>query len=85
MRRYKEVWEYQELLLKKNTDIKLAFRYKDDADIATMPTVHHLLFVEHPPVYTLGKNGKESHVLISEEQMKERGIDYFHINRGGDI
>ena len=58
MRRYKEVWEYQELLLKKNTDIKLAFRYKDGVDIATLPTVHHLLFVEHPPVYTLGKNGK---------------------------
>ena len=41
MRRYKEVWEYQELLLKKNTDIKLAFRYKDGVDIATLPTVHH--------------------------------------------
>jgi len=85
VRRYKEVWEYQEVLLKKNADIKLAFRYKEGANIGAMPTVHHLLFVEHPPVYTLGKNGKESHVLISEEQMKEQGIDYFHINRGGDI
>ena len=46
---------------------------------------HHLLFVEHPPVYTLGKSGKVEHILISPEEMAARGIDYFHINRGGDI
>lgn len=46
---------------------------------------HHLLLVEHSPVYTLGKSGKTEHILISEQEMRERGIDYFHINRGGDI
>ena len=46
---------------------------------------HHLLLVEHSPVYTLGKSGKTEHILISEQEMQERGIDYFHINRGGDI
>src|SRR6202007_708199 len=54
-------------------------------DIAVLPTVNHLLFVEHDPVYTLGKNGKDEHVLIDETARVEKGIEYFHINRGGDI
>ena len=86
-RRYKEIWDYQEGLLKKNSDTKAAARLAeitaDNTDI--FPTTHHLLFVEHDPVYTLGKSGKESHVLISEEQRVVKGIEYFHINRGGDI
>ncbi|MES2372653.1 MAG: lipoyl(octanoyl) transferase LipB [Bacteroidota bacterium] len=86
-RRYKEIWDYQEGLLKKNSDTKAAARLAeataDQTDI--LPTTHHLLFVEHDPVYTLGKSGKESHVLISKEQRAEKGIEYFHINRGGDI
>jgi lipoyl(octanoyl) transferase len=46
---------------------------------------HRLFFVEHPPVYTLGKSGKMEHVLISEEERTEKGIEFFKINRGGDI
>lgn len=46
---------------------------------------HRLFFVEHPPVYTLGKSGKMEHVLISEEERSEKGIEFFKINRGGDI
>jgi lipoyl(octanoyl) transferase len=48
-------------------------------------TQHYLLFVEHPPVYTLGKSGNIKNVLLSEENLKARGIDFFHTNRGGDI
>jgi lipoyl(octanoyl) transferase len=48
-------------------------------------TKHYLLFVEHPPVYTLGKSGNIKNVLLSEENLKARGIDFFHTNRGGDI
>jgi lipoyl(octanoyl) transferase len=48
-------------------------------------TRHSLLFVEHPPVYTLGKSGKIENVLISEEERLARGIDFFYTNRGGDI
>lgn len=86
-RRYKEIWDYQEELLKKNSDTKAAARLAETTAGKTgiLPTTHHLLFVEHDPVYTLGKSGKESHVLISEEQRAEKGIEYFHINRGGDI
>lgn len=86
-RRYKEVWDHQEALLKQNTDRKTALRFSDAGILSEdMPgTEHHLLFVEHDPVYTLGKNGKETHVLIGEEERAERQIEYFHINRGGDI
>ncbi|WEK35197.1 MAG: lipoyl(octanoyl) transferase LipB [Candidatus Pseudobacter hemicellulosilyticus] len=49
------------------------------------PTEHHLLFVEHPLVYTLGKSGKMEHVLISPQEQAEKGIQFYHINRGGDI
>lgn len=48
-------------------------------------TAHHFLLVEHPPVYTLGKSGKEEHVLINEEERLRKGIEYFKTNRGGDI
>jgi lipoyl(octanoyl) transferase len=84
---YKEVWDYQETLLKKNADIKLLFRYKDPLPepLNEIPTQHQLLFVEHPPVYTLGKSGKEEHVLINAEERERLGIEYFRINRGGDI
>ena len=48
-------------------------------------TSNYLLFVEHPPVYTLGKSGKSENVLLNEGERKERGIEFFHTNRGGDI
>ena len=50
-----------------------------------LTTHHYLLFVEHPPVYTLGKSGNMDNVLLSEENLKARGIDFFRTNRGGDI
>lgn len=85
-RSYKEIWDYQEKLLKENTDTKALLRAADPAVMAALPsTVHRLLLVEHEPVYTLGKNGKESHVLISAEERQLKQIEYFHINRGGDI
>ena len=46
---------------------------------------HHLLFVEHPPVYTLGKSGSVDHLLLSEEELQARGFTFVRINRGGDI
>ena len=86
-RRYKEIWDYQEGLLKKNTDIKSMFRFSEPmvSPVEVLPTTHYLLFVEHPPVFTLGKNGKGDHILIDETEREEKGIEYFHINRGGDI
>ena len=74
-RHYKEVWDYQENLLKQNVSIKQQQQLPDN----------YLLFTEHFPVYTLGKNGKENNILIDETTRNEKGIEYFHINRGGDI
>jgi lipoyl(octanoyl) transferase len=51
----------------------------------TPATHHYLLFVEHPPVYTLGKSGDIENVLISEEERAAKGISFYHTNRGGDI
>ena len=75
---YKKVWDLQEELLKANTNKKLT-------EDGRQKTVHHLLFVEHLPVYTLGKSGNEENILMSNEEMKWNGIEFFHINRGGDI
>jgi lipoyl(octanoyl) transferase len=49
------------------------------------PTENHFLFVEHPPVYTLGKSGDKSNLLLNEKQLEEKGITFYKINRGGDI
>ena len=46
---------------------------------------NHLFFCEHEPVLTIGKSGKDSNLLISEEMLAKRGISFHHISRGGDI
>ncbi len=81
---YQPSWDYQEGLLLKNTQIKWAAR-QNEQDVKTTQTEHRLLMVEHNPVFTLGKSGKREHVLVSEEQLKNLGIEFFHINRGGDV
>ena len=80
---YQEAWELQEQLLKSQVDLKLAAG--KGADPMAIPTQHRLLLVEHPPVYTLGKSGKEENLLLNPSQLDEKGIQYYHINRGGDI
>lgn len=78
---YKDAWDLQEKLLKEIADQKLLKR----ASGKDLQTSNYLLFCEHPHVYTLGKSGKEKHLLINEEQLKDNEAEYFHINRGGDI
>lgn len=83
---YKTAWDYQERLLNENLRIKSVVHSCGEAiDVKQLPTKHYLLFVEHPPVYTLGKSGKMEHVLINDEERNRQGIDFFHTNRGGDI
>lgn len=78
---YKETWEYQEALFKEILDIKIKNRRED----AGLSTPNYFLFVEHPHVYTLGKSGDISNLLLSEEQLKEKEATFYKINRGGDI
>lgn len=83
---YKEAWDYQENLLRENLKIKSVIHSSNEVvDVKSLPTKHYLLFVEHPPVYTLGKSGKMGHVLINEQERAQQGIEFFHTNRGGDI
>ncbi len=82
---YKQAWDYQEKLLQQNIDVKKKHRGVDEIMTKRSSTDNYLLFVEHPAVYTLGKNGKIGHVLLDERQRAEKGIQFFHTNRGGDI
>lgn len=78
---YKETWDYQEELFDEIIQQKIANRRN-----ATLhPTSNHFLFVEHPHVYTLGKSGDLSNLLLSEAQLAEKGATFYKINRGGDI
>ncbi|GHA51201.1 octanoyltransferase [Salinimicrobium marinum] len=78
---YKETWDYQESLFKGILDQKIRNRREERTD----PTSNYLLFVEHPHVYTLGKSGDKSNLLIDEEQLKQKNASFYKINRGGDI
>lgn len=77
---YKETWDYQEQLFKQIVDIKLEKRNNSNLE-----TPNHFLFVEHPHVYTLGKSGDISNLLLSEKQLEAKGATFYKINRGGDI
>lgn len=79
---YKACWDYQEALFQKTIEKKIDLRNHPDKGGSTE---NHLLFVEHPHVYTLGKSGKEEHLLINSEQLAAKGATYYKINRGGDI
>ncbi|MDR0969725.1 MAG: lipoyl(octanoyl) transferase LipB [Lentimicrobiaceae bacterium] len=74
---YQETWTYQEKLF----DALIA----EKKDIEKNNFAGHLLFVEHPHVFTLGKSGKESNLLINESFMRSKGASFYHSNRGGDI
>ncbi|MCT3940357.1 lipoyl(octanoyl) transferase LipB [Elizabethkingia anophelis] len=80
---YQSAWDYQEKLLKSNIDIKINNRQLQPED--TTETENHLLFVEHPHVYTLGKSGHEENMLANNHMLKEIDATYVKTNRGGDI
>ena len=78
---YKKVWDYQTSLLENTISLKRKKREGDKKII----TPNYFLFVEHPHVYTLGKSGDMSNLLLNEEQLKTKGATFYKINRGGDI
>jgi lipoyl(octanoyl) transferase len=78
---YKDTWDYQEQLFKGILDVKSKNRRED----ANLETNNYFLFVEHPHVYTLGKSGDISNLLLNEAQLTEKGATFYKINRGGDI
>lgn len=78
---YKQTWEYQEGLFNETVNLKIKNRREE----TQLETQNHLLFVEHPHVYTLGKSGDVSNLLLSEKQLAEKSATFYKINRGGDI
>ena len=80
---YKKAWDYQEKIFNETISVKLQNR--DLPENEQKITDNYLLFCQHPHVYTLGKSGKEEHLLLNEKQLKEKDATYYKINRGGDI
>jgi lipoyl(octanoyl) transferase len=80
---YQEAWDKQEVLFKGKTDQKLAARTSTLA--SSIPIAHHLVFCEHPHVFTLGKSGDAQNLLLNEEGLQKAEATYYPINRGGDI
>lgn len=78
---YQEAWDYQTKIHKALIANKLEAR-KTKKNIQQK---HHLIFCEHPPVYTLGKSGSEDHILMDDDTLKKEGFEFYKINRGGDI
>ncbi len=83
---YDAAWAYQESLLQSNLQIKAArFNGNTAADLTGEVTTDHLLFCEHPHVYTLGKSGHMENLLLNDRRMQELRVSFFKTNRGGDI
>ncbi|GAB4138489.1 MAG: lipoyl(octanoyl) transferase LipB [Bacteroidia bacterium] len=80
---YKQCWDKQEELFKEIVDRKIVNR--DLPEEQQIPTQSHLIFCEHPHVYTLGKSGKEDHLLVKPDDLQSIHATYYKINRGGDI
>ena len=78
---YKESWDYQEGIFKSIVDLKIKNRREE----TSLSTSNYLLFVEHPHVYTLGKSGDASNMLLNEKQLADKGATFYKTNRGGDI
>ena len=72
---YEEAWKRQTAFF---DALVVAKRSKE-------PEFDRLIVCEHPPVYTIGRSGKENNMLLSDEQLTRLGASYFHIDRGGDV
>jgi lipoyl(octanoyl) transferase len=78
---YQEAWDYQEKLFQETIQLKIQQR-KGETDL---PTKNHLLFCEHPHVYTLGKSGHLENLLLDNQALAKHDAQFYKINRGGDI
>ena len=70
---YQETWDYQTELLQENVKIK----FDNRKNSVNTQTKSHFLFVEHPHVYTLGKTGDISNLLLNEQQLEKRNYSKF--------
>src|ERR1700745_4154035 len=83
---YDTAWDYQESLLQANLQTKAQwYNTPETSRTANNGKQHHLLFCEHPHVYTLGKSGHMENLLVNDTRLKELDVSFFRTNRGGDI
>lgn len=78
---FKETWNLQEEYFQEILKLKSENRRNN----TSFTTPNFFFFVEHPHVYTLGKSGDLSNLLLNENQLKAKGASFYKINRGGDI
>ena len=82
---YQEAWDYQSNIHKSLIEHKRKKKLMSPEEISRYKQAHHLLFCEHKHVYTLGKSGSIDHLLIDKKKRDQEEIEFFKINRGGDI
>ena len=78
---YQDALDYQLQLFNQIIDVKL----KNRKNNTKIETDNHLIFVEHPNVYTLGKSGDINNLLLNKNELDDKKIQFFNTNRGGDI
>lgn len=78
---FKDAWDLQTSIFQTTIDQKKIKR-EGRQDVETS---NHLIFCEHPHVYTLGNSGDIGNMLISESYLEQAGASFYKINRGGDI
>ena len=78
---YKESWKKQESIFNKIIDTKIKNRNLQKE----IKTDNYILSCSHPHVYTLGKSGNEKNLLIDKNIIEKENLEFFKINRGGDI
>lgn len=81
---YKQTWDYQQQLVDELIRTKQNLQ-THHPELLKQQQQHHFILCEHPHVYTLGKSGKDEHLLLSHDELDQQHIAYYHINRGGDI
>lgn len=81
---YQKAWDFQEDIFNKTVQIKIKNRNIEDKNKEEI-TPNYLLFCQHPHVFTLGKSGKENHLLLNEKGLEDANATFYKINRGGDI
>lgn len=79
---FAEAWEIQQKIFQQLISAKTNSSNIPGSEEQAM---NHLLFCEHPPVYTLGKSGSDNNLLASKELLQQKGAGFYHIDRGGDI
>jgi lipoate-protein ligase B len=70
IKEYKEVWDMQKAIHQRRVE---------------NITGNTLILVEHKPVITMGKSGKHSNLLCAADFMRDKGVQYYEIERGGDV